>query len=106
MQEQYREDISVATSDPPTHLSSVDISTTRESSPSFFNRSITDKNLGSSSQSIGNLNDMSFFQKLMDILNDNQFSDIIQWLLPSDVTFTIIDRKRFDAEILPQYFNN
>ena len=45
----------------------------------------------------------SFPQKLMDILNDDQNSDIIKWL-PCGTAFMIVDKKRFAAEILPQYF--
>lgn len=45
----------------------------------------------------------SFPQKLMDILNDEQNSDIIKWL-PCGTAFMIVDKKRFAVEILPQYF--
>lgn len=43
-----------------------------------------------------------FPSRLMEILSNDQFSDIIQWL-PSGNGFVIHDRKRFASEVLPSF---
>jgi len=46
---------------------------------------------------------MSFPQRLMDILNDEEHSDVISWL-PHGKGFIMYKKKKFAAQVLPKYF--
>eukprot|EP00557_Chaetoceros_sp_GSL56_P000471 CAMPEP_0176489718 /NCGR_PEP_ID=MMETSP0200_2-20121128/7456_1 /TAXON_ID=947934 /ORGANISM="Chaetoceros sp., Strain GSL56" /LENGTH=521 /DNA_ID=CAMNT_0017886915 /DNA_START=130 /DNA_END=1695 /DNA_ORIENTATION=+ len=49
---------------------------------------------------------MSFPLKMMTLLNEgHQYSDIISWL-PHGRGFTILDKKRFETEVMPKYFQD
>lgn len=47
---------------------------------------------------------MTFPQRMMDILSQEKYSDIITWL-PHGRGFVILQKKRFANEIMPKYFN-
>lgn len=48
---------------------------------------------------------LNFPQQLMEILSNDKVSDIIAWL-PHGKGFTILEKKRFAAEVMPKYFSN
>jgi len=55
-----------------------------------------------STEDMGEFN-TKFPLRLFDILDGQQYSDMIQWL-PQGTGFFFVDKKRFEAEVLPLFF--